>query len=429
MSGIMRSWGRINSLGRLKWRCNNFRIHTRNIRSCHGQSGFNGRTSGLPPVKIRSTLWRYFNAPGNVMFVTTNVVTLVGIMSYSTLQAVAREKALQDFMEQSELAAEVEPEEACLRFQQDSPMPNYEAGKIMLQKSNPPMTCHTQHVKMSLFHLLYSYFIYCDVSTNERPSGSTRYNSEVQELRRGQIMKNRKLPKASPRSFYEAWSHEFRDELSNLNRSQQLHMPNWTEFPPSLRILCRTLYDTDMKTMIDFKKFYRSINSKNIRAILRSWLYDNSHLLQVGTDVGSEAFYRDLIRACRKDNSLFKLYSSILLNSNNPRRHAFFERHDQRSFTVSLETVLEVMKGNLHAGTDAHCYDSSLQLISMIRTNCIATRGAGGTREVHIILPDENSSSDTSGKMSSQERNECFKLVSQNPELMAILGTISKLPG
>ncbi|SCU92787.1 LAFA_0F12860g1_1 [Lachancea sp. 'fantastica'] len=429
MCGNLRSLGRINSLVRLKWPCKYDRINTRNLRSFHGLRGFNGRRGGLPPVKIGSTLWRYFNAPGNVMFVTTNVVTLVGIVSYSTLQTMARERALQDYVEQSGLSGEPVVEEARSSHQQESPMASYKAGKIMLPKSSPPQTCHMQHLKMSLFHLLYSYHIYCDVVALEAPSGSIEYNKEVEELRRGQMMEKHKASKTSPQAFYNAWSDEFEHELRNLNRSQQFHMPNWTAYPKSLQILCRTLYEKDMKTMADFKKFYRSIGSGNLRAILRSWLYDNSRFLQIETDFDSEAFYRDLIRSCRSDNSLFKLYSSILLNSSNPRRYAFFQSQGQRPLTVSLETILEVMKGNLLASTDTECYNSSLQLISMIRTNCIATQGAGGKKEVRIILSDDDSSSDIPGKMSSQEKHECLELVSQNSEIIAILGALSKLPG
>ena len=110
---------------------------------------------GLRPTNMGRTLWRYFNAPGNVVFVTTNVVTLVGMMSYTTLQGIARERALQDYMQSRAWEDEID-EPAVAEI---GPIRKYLENEILLPSNKPPSTCHMQHAKMSLFHLLYSFYI------------------------------------------------------------------------------------------------------------------------------------------------------------------------------------------------------------------------------------------------------------------------------
>ena len=49
--------------------------------------------------RYSETLWKYFNAPGNAFFVTTNVVTLTGMVIYSTVSTMSRQATIIDSLE------------------------------------------------------------------------------------------------------------------------------------------------------------------------------------------------------------------------------------------------------------------------------------------------------------------------------------------
>ncbi|SCU77607.1 LANO_0A00804g1_1 [Lachancea nothofagi CBS 11611] len=431
MYGFRRYFAGGTPLERLKWPTKKFCMNNRFFGS-----GRAPRPSqyGLRPARMGKVLWRYFNAPGNVMFVTTNVVTLVGIMSYTTLQGMARERAMQEYLQDK--AWEFSSEESSnVVSGKAAPFRKYKASDILLQKNGSPATCHMQHAKMSLFHLLYSFYLCRDATAPDQglsENDSTEWIAEAQQLRQG-------LPKGSqqvsPQTFYSIWRQEFDQLFSSLSRSQQFHMPNWTQYPHSLQAICQKLHDNELRTLSDFMQFYQSVKPGSIRALLRAWLYDNFRLFQVTTDVDNEGFYRHLVQTCGNDRYLFTRYASILLNPDNPRRRAFFNRHSHEEMSVSLDTVLEVLKGNLQAATGAlnksNCHESILRLVALIRTSCVTSRGSMGKPEVRVLLPDNNSQSwdsQNEHRTSSKDRNACYKLVSQNPELMAVLGAISNLP-
>ncbi|SCU92207.1 LADA_0F15126g1_1 [Lachancea dasiensis] len=392
--------------------------------------------NGLRPVRAGSILWRYFNAPGNVVFVTTNVVTLVGIASYSTLQSMSREKMMQEYLdagrkESWDLESSAEP---CLSGYSSGPMRRYEADWIELEKNRPPVSWQMQHAKMSLFHMLYSYYVCLEASHEGCYGGGEQWGSETRQLRLGLIEEglsgSNNTKSWSPQEFYGLWRHEFQEMYITLSRSQQFHMPNWTEYPAILQIMCQNLYDNELRTMSDFVRFYNSVHPSGVQALLRAWLYDNFQLFKNSPEEDLEMFYRSLIQSCIDDKLGLARYTSIVTNADNPRRRVFFNRCGDDLASVSLETIVDVLKGNLHVVENTKSNDSIMRLVSLIKNNCIATRSSSGGREVRIILPQAGEQGiffkGPSGI--SQDKTECYRLVSQNPEIIKVLGAIAKLP-
>ncbi|CUS23407.1 LAQU0S09e04060g1_1 [Lachancea quebecensis] len=404
--------------------------HSRGVKlsqRCYGRALRCKQRLALRPIGTGMTLWRYFNAPGNVMFVTTNVVTLLGIMSYTTLQSMAREQAIQDYLEHKSL----EGDAVDGGFAHGSPIQKYQEEDIMLSKDQPPSFCYAQHAKMSLFHLLYSFYVCRDVISEKEVRGSSEWKGELENLRSEVPEKHGSY--IPTRIFYHLWRSEFGQIFDSLSRSQQFHMPNWKHYPKSLQVVCQSLYDSELRTIADFIEFYKGVKQSSLKELLRAWFYDNMQLFQNTTDNDNECFYRDLVQACENDEPLFNQYASIILNPGNPRRRAFFNRRNQYS-SASLETFVEVLKGNLRAAAGAveksYYHESILNLVSMLRTSCFLAQNPNGSREVRILLPGNTDASDSPPypHTSSTDKTACYKLVSENAEVMAVLGAISKLP-
>ncbi|CAR21339.1 Pet494p [Lachancea thermotolerans CBS 6340] len=404
--------------------------HSRGIKLSQRYYGRSPRCKGrltLRPMGTGMTLWRYFNAPGNVMFVTTNVVTLLGIMSYTTIQNMAREQAMQEYLEHKSFGDDT----VDIELTQGSPRKRYRKENIKLSKNQPPSNCYAQHAKMSLFHLLYSFYICRDVASENEVRGSSEWKEELDDLQ--DEVPERHSSHISTRMFYHLWRSEFGQIFDNLSRSQQFHMPNWKHYPGSLQVVCQSLYDSELRTVADFIKFYKGVKQGTLKELLRAWFYDNMQLFQSTSDNDNEYFYRYLVQACENDEPLFNQYASIMLNPSNPRRRAFFNRRNQYS-SASLETFVEVLKGNLRAAAGAveksYYHESILNLVSMLRTSCFLAQNSNGSHEVRILLPGNMNVCDSLPypHTSSADRFACYKLVSENAEVMAVLGAISKLP-
>ncbi|SCW00280.1 LAFE_0C00672g1_1 [Lachancea fermentati] len=369
------------------------------------------------------TLWRYFNAPGNLMFVTTNLVTLVGMMSYTTIHELTRE---QTGVEQINQDAEKILIETGDKSAENEPFKRYSEKDIRIHKGDPPISSYSQHAKMSLFHLFYSFYTYHGVLSAGKEAG-TDWNREIAMIKESVYQNKRKT--ISPYVFYQLWKQQFGEVLTNLSKSQQYHSPNWGEYPAGLQKICQAIYDNELRTLDDFIDLYNTVSVSSLKMLLQAWLYDNSYLFKVSTKTDNEVFYRDLLKASSTDRVLFDRYASILLNNDNPRRKTFFNSHPKNGvLTASLETVIQTLNGTVtlaKTALDKTTYnDWIIQLVSMIRRNCIISKEQKGSQAVRIILSDDH----TDHLLASPaERSACYKLVSNNTEAMAALGAISEL--
>lgn len=441
-------------------------------RSKTGGLILNGSQEGLPRI-----LWRYFNAPGNVMFVTVNIVTFAGIVTYNSLISPTRGHMLEEKLfiaqntlqcgDDSSLKKSSEDKSKALyseelqkrldeaaqskaledRMAKESPFPVYSANNLYSERKGPQLVAYNSQVaKMSLFHMIYAYFLCKHVISNRSLTYTTSpylesefWKKEVELLRnKGYLVElgsdtsniDRYEGTAFMNAFYSSWKHDFSSVFSNLHKSQRFHFPDWKYYPGNLRYICRKLYSNEMTTVEDFEQFYEAIESRDLKRLLRIWFYDYSHLVNP-IKGNMEKFYSSLVQDCHADDSLFNKYSSILLNPTNPRKYLFFPKYGIRDVpTASMDTVLSVLQGyiNLHENQGKQHYDAIVRIISMIRKDCILVKHNKGNhnyREVRVILPKDEEREQLELQTSSMERKKCYQLVSNNPTAVKLLDMIS----
>ncbi|SCU77465.1 LAMI_0A01244g1_1 [Lachancea mirantina] len=409
-----------------RWNCKWIRGNLRELQCGYARSHiYAGRNSSLSPhaLGMGKTLWRYFNAPGNVMFVTTNIVTLAGIICYSTLTSIGRENSMN--------MCDLEPQDGLVA---ESPLKRYSEGEIRLGDNKSPASSIAQHVKMSLCHLFYSYYMCRDVANGRHGDDVEDVSEWMKEVRaiQNEIPTISDKMNVPPATFYHVWKQEFVALLGNLNRSQQFHMPDWRQYPKDLQAVCFLIYHSDLRTLGDFIKVYNDVPYRSLRTLLRAWLYDNSHLFKVTNDIDNEQFYSRLLRASVPDSPLFSKYASIILDPSNPRRRVFFNnRLREGTPTAALGTIVEVLNGLKGNAQDAFCTtarnDAVIRLISMIRADCIMARNKRGRNEVRILLFQGSVDEIQQKRASSDERKACYRLVSEDARVMRVLNSLSEL--
>lgn len=410
-------------------------------------------------------LWKYFNAPGNVMFVTMNIVTFAGIVTYSSLVSAHRERILEERFhltpddlgqgalwtrEQQQNEEEIcgiqeDPTQDVTEVMEDgtmeldaaasSALPEYVPSDISLPKAGKCDTYSSQMAKMSLFHMLYAYSLCKQVAFGDagRKKHSEQWTREVESLRKQQELhsgkKDTKLnTRAFTDTFYKSWRADFADVFASLTKSQQFHFPAWKHYPFDLRHVCKTLYAGEMNTIEDFQDFYDSIDAWELKRLLRLWLYDYSHLIKPTTGKDEELFYQRLIRDCHNDNRLFYKYSSILLDPASRRKDLFF-RPCRQVPSASMKTVLDVLQEYISLrelrGT-AH-YDAIIRIVSMIRTDCVMSRSKSldSSQQVRILLPTDSDRAQLQAEVTQEERKNCFQLVKRNPRMVQLLADIA----
>ncbi|KAK5778227.1 hypothetical protein RI543_003886 [Arxiozyma heterogenica] len=183
------------------------------------------------PSTIGRTLWGYFNAPGNVMFVTTNVVSFAALVTYNTLVNVPSDRILQQEMLSAQLLS-TSPAGQAITFNEDeqidniptpismfqpleentsfgeikdtivkqiheritpqrqalndeisevvdTPFTTYLDGNVELMKHVPVNSTNSLIAKFSLFSLFYSYHLYSDVVISQ--DSKKDYNEQITE--------------------------------------------------------------------------------------------------------------------------------------------------------------------------------------------------------------------------------------------------------
>ena len=84
------------------------------------------------PSTLGRTLWGYFNAPGNVMFVTTNVVSFAALVTYNTLVNIQNDRILQQEMLSAQLLS-TSPSGETISFDENEPIDNIPTPVSMFQ--------------------------------------------------------------------------------------------------------------------------------------------------------------------------------------------------------------------------------------------------------------------------------------------------------
>lgn len=422
------------------------------------------------------TLWRYFNAPGNLMFVTTNIVAFMGIVTYNTLVTISSERAFEEQMmaaqvslakqrEELETTAlslpreiELRGEEDDIKWEQpvvahvredplveeqnaklDTPIKQYTLGDLILNKRENVTDYDSQRAKASIFHMLYAYMLYRDViqpTTMTQNNNSEEWRREVELLTKGKEVQgtHRRID-----VFYDLWNKNFDKIVTSPEKVQNFQLPNWSKYPTILKFICTELHDNSLKTLGEFKQFYGKVRSNEVKKLLGLWLYDHSFLFphNIYDNRTEEDFYDILINDSMQDNKIFQKYSSIVMNPYNERTQLFFPNVNSPSVnkpvpSISLETYTRLLKGyiNLQETDCKYDYnDNIFKLISILKLNCFLQRNkkkhAGPT--VRILLPRDEDRSQILGTISQAEKRTCYQILSKNRDVVALLKRISDI--
>ncbi|CAI4036143.1 hypothetical protein SMKI_14G3620 [Saccharomyces mikatae IFO 1815] len=422
------------------------------------------------------TLWRYFNAPGNLMFVTTNIVTFMGIVAYNTMVTVSNERAFEEQMMAAQVSlakqredfetralslprdTELGEEEEDIKREQpavghakedrlvqeqnaqpDSPIKHYTLRDLILNREAKIADYDSQRAKASIFHMLYAYMLYRDTiqsKTETQNHSSEEWHHEVELLAKGeQIRGSHKRIDV----FYDLWNKSFDKIVTSPEKVQNFQLPNWSKYPSLLKFICTELHDNNLKTLSEFQQFYGKVRSKEVKKLLGLWLYDHSFLFphNLYDNKSEEDFYDILINDSIQDNNVFQKYSSIVMNPYNERTQLFFPNIQTPSVnkpvpSISLETYTRLLKGYIHL-QETNCKydynDNIFKLISILKLNCFLQRNkkkhAGAS--VRILLPRDEDRSQILGTISQAEKKTCYQILSKNRDVIALLKRISDI--
>ncbi|CCD27429.1 Pet494p NDAI_0K02380 [Naumovozyma dairenensis CBS 421] len=201
------------------------------------------------------TLWKYFKTPGNLLFVTTNIVAFMGVVTYNTIIMAEQERAIQeqnliesfnyrinnnnnttgDIMKpRDDGIIEVSPEDEIDKIlskknksttlstnekealsktksiekeeEEDTPLTTYSAASVKLDKKVPCKDYNSAAIEMSLFHMFYAYELYKNVLLKKGSSSSSSAPST--EGRSGKPTSWEKEIKLLKKMFYNVESTE-----------------------------------------------------------------------------------------------------------------------------------------------------------------------------------------------------------------------------
>lgn len=393
------------------------------------------------------------------MFVTFNIVTFAGLVTFNSLISTQRKQFLE--MKIMEAQASVEKQaihqafkttgeeqdvlppqdvtnEHIVKVENEAPMREYTIDDINLKrKASKLITYDSQLAKMSLFHMMYAYFLMRHVtSTQTTDSSSILWDEEIKIIKRTYSIDGNFADAGNEQLmsfFYKSWKGEFSKVFDNLHKSQKFHFPDWKYYPDNMRYVCSNLYNNDMNSVDDFAQFYASIRAKDLKKLLRLWFSDNSSLIKPSLKGNMEQFYCTLIRDSYGDNFLFDRYSSILWNPTDSRRRMFFPAYSNDGVrSASIDTILNVLQGyvNLQEKKGIQHNAAIIRLISMIKKDCIMAKSSN-CKGVRILLPRNETGEALAGQAKEQnfrarDRRKCHELVSQNPKVLKLLDKISK---
>lgn len=392
----------------------------------------------------------------------------MGIITYNTLVNISREKYIQEgrilaslnshfpdnvrrneelpllFPKEEEQSSEKDSLELLPKIvdkveeeNETSPLTIYSENKIPLVKSVKVTSMKSESIKLSLFHMIYSFQLYKSVlqhNTKQEEKGAASWNEEVEAMWKSLNMRDTKVKYPNTYEFYKSWNNEFKDAFTNPTKLENSYLPTFSVYPAPLKWFCDTLYGTDLKDLKDFQSIYQNTKSKSFRNLLELWLYDNAFLFQRKTTLKEDSEFneklfqtmiQDIGRA--KNTQLFLRFSSIILKPSNPRKSVFFsDLNGYNVPSVSLETLLGVIDGFAELSKDG-LYDYTpdvTELIKMLKSNCIITNKASGSgtgaSKLRILLPYEDGSSSIP-EISDRVKQRCYEILSQDKHTMETL--------
>lgn len=378
---------------------------------------------------VRKTLWKYFNAPGNLMFVTCNLVTFAGFVTINSMVNSNCERLAEAKLSEAESSLEVEE---VRNDEKESPLTEYTANNFWCPAKTPPLaTYNSQMAKMSLFHMLYAFYLYKDVliaDQNRQMVLPKEWQQEVEYLQDSEkdtfACTYREMDK-----FYNEWKQEFLQVFADLNKSQRFTLPTWKNYPKPLRIICDKLYHNDMENILNFADLYNEIPSIGIKRLLRRWLLDYTHLVSTtGPTAENEKFYRQLLKDSQGDEVIFNNFASLILNPSDPRRTCFLPKLNQ-IHSASIDTALLVLRGYVHLREKMNKNHNGpiIRLLSMLKKDCVVGPGdQPRSNTVRILLPTDAQRDSLEQVMTPQKRQKSLALVSHHSEAIKLLDSISK---
>ncbi|EHN00408.1 Pet494p [Saccharomyces cerevisiae x Saccharomyces kudriavzevii VIN7] len=420
------------------------------------------------------TLWRYFNAPGNVMFVTTNIVAFMGIVAYNTMITVNNERAFEEQMIAAQMSlakqrkgfetgaltlsrdTELDDQEDDIKCERpasghadpfvqeqdgqlDSPIKHHTLADLVSNKEAKVADYDSQRVKASIFHMLYAYMLYRDTiqpKTEVQNHSSKEWRHEVELLIKG---KQAQGTHQRIDVFYDLWNKKFDKVVTSPEKVQNFELPDWSKYPTILKFVCTELHNNDLKTLDEFKQFYGKVRSNEVKKLLGLWLYDHSFLFprNLYDNESEEGFYDTLIKDSIQDNKIFQKYSSIVMNPYNERTQLFFPNiHTQPANkpipSISLETYTRLLSGYITL-QETNCKydynDNIFKLISILKLNCFLQRNRKKhpAANVRILLPKDEDRSQALSTISQAERKTCYQILSKNRDVIALLKRISDI--
>lgn len=404
--------------------------------------------------RYSETLWKYFNAPGNAFFVTTNVVTLTGMVIYSTVSTMSRQATIIDSLEngfgvensldavyddKQNFAVPKRPrsevswrESSQLKKQameqrrsevigeSNNAAADIETISDPFLDSNPEgkglQSANSYMVKMGIFYLFYSFHIY----KKSLETGVEVNDKMLQKLLDNVPQNEHDLHDIQNAAFYKSWRHEFGALLKNLSKAQHFSVPKPESFPEELQDVFKRLSDSKMAFQSDFYEFYQSINDISQRRLLQLWYYDNSRNLLKQNNFSNERIYEQMVfESSQWNNDLFEKYISVLYQPSSRRFQSMFNNYFKGMTSVSLDTVLGVLKG-LIASNVQRKNDHIVKVVSLLRKNSVLA----GKKKLRVIIPTEDKIPLLEQMMTADVRKNTYSVMAKNPVALKLLSTL-----
>ncbi|QEU63043.1 Pet494 [Kluyveromyces lactis] len=404
--------------------------------------------------RYSETLWKYFNAPGNAFFVTTNVVTLTGMVIYSTVSTMSRQATIIDSLEngfgvensfdavyddkqnfavpkrprsevswreRSQLKKHaMEQRRSEVTGENSNAAANVETISDPFLDSNPEgkglQSANSYMVKMGIFYLFYSFHIY----KKSLETGVKVNDKMLQKLLDNVSQNERDLHDIQNAAFYKSWRHEFGALLKNLSKAQHFSVPKPESFPEELQDVFKRLSDSKMTFQSDFYEFYQSINDISQRRLLQLWYYDNSRNLLKQNNFSNERIYEQMVfESSQWNNDLFEKYISVLYQPNSRRFQSMFNNYFKGMTSVSLDTVLGVLKGLIGSNVQRK-NDHIVKVVSLLRKNSVLA----GKKKLRVIIPTEDKIPLLEQIMTADVRKNTYSVMAKNPVALKLLSTL-----
>lgn len=401
------------------------RFSTSPRRRLHWKGGVFNNTIFVQRLQqgYSGNLWRYFNAPGNAFFVSTNIVTLTGMVLYSTACTMSRQASVVDSLENG---FPVEKSSAQVSNKNEMPAKLKQVDLLEDETESQILRAPNSYlIKMTLFYLFYSFHVY----KQALETGVDVENETLQQLLTN-ISKIKgdglELSGAEDAKFYKQWKFEFKSLFRNLSKAQQFHLPKSESFPKDLRNILERLENSPMTYHSDFYEFYQSVNDISQRRLLQLWYYDNSRNFMKKNSFSNERIYEQMVfESSQWNNVLFERYLSILYD---PTSHKFKTMFNNSYYngisSVSLDTMLAILKGLITSNL-SNKNDHIVKVVSLLRKNSVVN----AKKNLRILLPTDDKQPLLDQIMTTEKRKQTYSAMARNPvalKLLSILGGVTQ---